>query len=175
LSKFESRIHKQITLTNDEALVVFDLKGGRRTEPLAKQQLATAVAKQVHVGQQILAQQLAANTNNGTLSNFLNSRGIGPAAGGAAFAPFFVRGAVGYQPVITTLTSGATMMVRPAVVSHDRRYVRISPVPSFTGIGQVNTFNFVTGSSGTSNGSSSGSSFGGGSGLGSTSGGSGGF
>ncbi len=174
LSKYESRIHKQIPLTNDEALVVFDLKGGRREEAVEKQQLANAVAKQVHVSQQILGQQLAAAANPATLTSFLNSRGIGPANGGVAFAPFFLRGAVGYQPVITTLPSGATMSVMPAVVLHDRRYVRVSPMPFFSGVSQVNTFNYVTGSSGTSNGSSSGSSFGGGSGLGGTSG-SGGF
>jgi len=175
LSKHESHIHKLIPLNDDEALIVFDLKGGRRTEPLAKQQLANAVAKQVHVSQQILGQQLAAAGNAGSLNSFLNSRGIGPAVGGAAFAPFFARGAVGYQPVITVLPSGAQMTVRPAVVSHDRRYVRVSPVPFFSGISQVNTFNYVTGSSGTSNGGSGGSSFGGGSGLGGTSGGAGGF
>ncbi len=110
LSKFESRIHKQIPLKDDEALIVFDLKGGRRAEPVEKQQLATAVAKQVHVGQQILGQQLAAAANPGTLGSFLNSRGIGP-ANGVAFAPFFLRGAVGYQPVITVLPSGANMTV----------------------------------------------------------------
>ena len=167
LSKSESHIHKQIPLTDDEALIIFDLKDGRRTEPLAKQQLANAVAKQVHVGQQVLAQQLAAAANPGSLAAFLNSRGVGPAMGGQAFMPFFMRGAVGYQPVITVLPSGANMSVAPAVVSHDRRYVRVSPVPFFSGIAQVNTFNYVTGSSGTSNGSSGGSggSFGGGSGL----------
>ena len=87
LSKFESRIHKQIPLTSDEALVIFDLKGGRRAEPVEKQQLATAVAKQVHVSQQILGQQLAAATNTGTLNSFLNSRGIGPATGGLPSPP----------------------------------------------------------------------------------------
>ena len=87
-----------------------------------------------------------------------------------------MRGAVGYQPVITVLPSGANMTVAPAVVLHDRRYVRVSPTPFFSGVSQVNTFNYVTGSSGTSNGSSGGSGFGGGSGLGGSSGsGSGGF
>lgn len=176
LSKYESHIKKQIALTDDEALIIFDLKGGRRKEPLAKQQLANAVAKQVHVGQQILAQQLAANSNPGSLGSFLNSRGVGPASAGLPFSPFFLRGAVGYQPVITVLPSGANMSTN-AVISHDRRYVRVSPLPFFSGISQVNTFNYVTGGSGTSNGSSGGgSSFGGGSGLGGgTGGGSGGF
>ena len=109
LSKFESRIHKQISLTDDEALVIFDLKEAGAKSRSAKQQLATAVAKQVHVGQQILGQQLAAASNPGSLASFLNSRGIGPANGGWSFAPFFLRGAVGYQPVITVLPSGANM------------------------------------------------------------------
>ena len=117
---------------------------------------------------------MAAAANPGTLGSFLNSRGIGP-SNGVVFAPFFLRGAVGYQPVITVLPSGAMMTVAPAVVLHDRRDAGVSPIPTFTGIGQVNTFNYVTGSSGTSNGGQSSSGFGGGSGLGGTSGGSGGF
>ena len=35
------------------------------------------------------------------------------------------------------------------VVSADRRYVRISPSPFFTGIGEIFTFNFVDGQGGT--------------------------
>jgi len=163
----ERLVRKQIPLTNDEALIVFDLKDGRRTEPMSDRQVANAVAgtvaKQVAVGQQILAQQLAKQDATPTAS-FYRSRGIpveaegaaaGAAADGGAAVPFFARGAVGYQPVLTTLTSGASMFAR-AVVSADRRYVRVSPTPNFTGIGEVNTFNFVSGSSGTSNGGNTG-------------------
>jgi hypothetical protein len=47
-------------------------------------------------------------------------------------------------------------MMTSAVVSADRRYVRVSPSPLFSGVTEVNTFNYVTGSSGTSNGAGGG-------------------
>jgi len=49
---------------------------------------------------------------------------------------------VGFQPVITTLSEGVSMSAM-AVVSGDRRYVRISTVPAFTAITDVFTFSFL--------------------------------
>ena len=77
---------------------------------------------------------------------------------------FGFNGIVGYQPVITSLPKGASMTTS-AVISADRRYVRVSPTPFFSGITEVNTFNYVTGSSGMSNGAGGGG-FGGGGGSG---------
>jgi hypothetical protein len=66
-------------------------------------------------------------------------------APGTGFPPFFgPNAAVGYQPVITTLPEGVNMFAR-AVVSADRRYVRITCTPLFSGVGNVTTFNFQTG------------------------------
>jgi hypothetical protein len=61
--------------------------------------------------------------------------------------PFFRRGAVGYRPQITTLPEGAGFQAT-AVISADRRYVRVSPVPFFSQVNEVSTFNFVTGQGG---------------------------
>jgi hypothetical protein len=78
------------------------------------------------------------------------------------------------MPVITTLPSGASMMAT-AIVSADRRYVRISPAPFFTQIGEIYTFNFVTGAQGTNGGGGAGGGgFGGGGGGGGFGGGGGG-
>ena len=55
------------------------------------------------------------------------------------------------MPVIQPLPSGAGFQVN-GVVSADRRYVRVSPFPTFTGVGSVTTFNLQTGSQGTSAG-----------------------
>jgi hypothetical protein len=55
------------------------------------------------------------------------------------------------MPILTTLPSGATMFVS-GVVSHDRRYVRVTPSPNFTGVGAVTTFNLQQGTTGTSAG-----------------------
>jgi general secretion pathway protein D len=57
------------------------------------------------------------------------------------------------QPVIVVLNEG-TMMTIQAVVSDDRRYVRLTVVPFFTQIGDVQEFTFE-GSSSTTNSSSS--------------------
>src|SRR4029079_6719707 len=56
------------------------------------------------------------------------------------------------QPVIVVLNEG-TMMTIQAVVSDDRRYVRMTIVPFFTQIGDVDTFTFE-GSSSSTNSSS---------------------
>lgn len=51
---------------------------------------------------------------------------------------------VGFAPVITTLPQGTSLGVG-AVVSPDRRYVRINATPFFSRIGRVHTFNLKTG------------------------------
>jgi hypothetical protein len=54
---------------------------------------------------------------------------------------------VGYQPEITYFDEGTTLTTQ-AVVSADRRYVRVYVEPVFSGIGQVTQFNSVSGESG---------------------------
>jgi general secretion pathway protein D len=56
--------------------------------------------------------------------------------------------AAAQQPVIVVLSAGTTLTVQ-AVVSNDRRFVRLTVVPFFSNIGAVNTFTF-TGSQTTS-------------------------
>jgi general secretion pathway protein D len=57
------------------------------------------------------------------------------------------------QPVIVVLNEG-TMMTIQAVVSDDRRYVRLTVVPFFTEVGDVQEFTFEGSSSTTSSSSS---------------------
>lgn len=54
------------------------------------------------------------------------------------------RRGVGFAPVITWLPQGASMTAG-AVVSPDRRYVRVNVQPFFSTIGPVHTFNMQTG------------------------------
>lgn len=61
--------------------------------------------------------------------------------------------AAAQQPVIVVLNEG-TMMTIQAVVSDDRRYVRMTIVPFFTQIGDVDTFTFEGSSSTTSSSAS---------------------
>jgi hypothetical protein len=134
--------HKQIPLDGDQAVAAFDLQNGRRVESLKDFQVANAVQGQMALGNQILAQQIGTASDPGL--------GVTPVID----PRLFLRGAVGYQPVIITLPTG-TNMSATAVVSHDRRYVRITAQPMFSRIPEVNTFNYVAGSGGTSGGTGS--------------------
>jgi general secretion pathway protein D len=65
--------------------------------------------------------------------------------------------AAAQQPVIVVLSSGTFLSVQ-AVVSSDRRFVRLTVVPFFSSIGAVNTFTFTGSSSSTATSSSDGPS-----------------
>jgi len=68
-----------------------------------------------------------------------------PRSAAAGGSPYVLRpGRSGFAPVITWLPSGTTLNVG-AVVSPDRRYVRINAIPFFSQVGPVRTFNFKTG------------------------------
>ena len=64
-----------------------------------------------------------------------------PSGGGGVF------GNVGYSPVIQPISEGVYLQVQ-AVVSADRRYVRLTVQPSFTQIREVRTFTFSGGGGG---------------------------
>ncbi|MBL8830191.1 MAG: VWA domain-containing protein [Planctomycetaceae bacterium] len=143
----ERHLRRQISLVDGEASVALELQNGRRTESLEQTQVVNAVAGQMAIGRAILAQQLSALPDTTTpTSNFV------------PVVPF-AQGAVGYQPVIITLPTGANMSA-VAVVSADRRYVRVTPQPLFSSIPNVSTFNYSSGSSGSSGGGNSGGSTG---------------
>lgn len=65
--------------------------------------------------------------------------------------------AAAQMPVIMVLNEGAALTVQ-AVVSSDRRFVRLTLIPFFSNIGQVNTFTFTGSSSTTQNSDSEGPS-----------------
>lgn len=139
----QKTFHKQIPLDGDQAVASFDMQNGRRTESLKDVQAANAVQGQMALGNQILAQQLSSASDPTVTPTdpYLN--------------PNLFLAAVGYQPVIITLPTGRNMSAT-SVVSHDRRYVRITAQPMFSTIPEVNTFNYAAGSSGTSGGTGSG-------------------
>jgi hypothetical protein len=165
---------KQIPLGDDDAAVVFDLAEGRRQEPLAQRQLANAAQGQMALNRAIIANQIDGLADDSSLAAFAASRGRGAFAVAAAnrFRP-----GVGYMPVIQTLPEG-TMMFASAVISADRRYVRITPSPQFSTIRSVTTFSIQGGASNTSanvGGAGAGGGVGGGGGAGGLGGGGGGF
>ena len=127
---------QQIKLGEQDAVVVFDLDHGRRTEPLQAAQLAGAVKRQKAISRAVLAQQLSGGSDPRAFP--------GAFVGAGRQRPFVIGtgGAVGFQPIIQVLMEG-TIMTITGVVSADRRYVRIGAVPSFNTIGDVTTFTFA--------------------------------
>lgn len=159
-------VSKCLPLENDEIHVRFQLTGGRRTESLREQQVADTAVTHLAIQQQVLAQQIAAAIDPTTLAAAYALRGSVGANGGSEAAvpfPWMLQGAVGYQPVITVLTEG-TRMGAAAVISADRRYVRVSAIPSFSAIAKVTTYNTSSGAQsttagGTGSGGTGGSGF----------------
>ena len=152
---------QRITVPDDsDAMVIFQLEDGGREQPLANEQVQVAINRQEALSRTVLAQQLAGATDTGILPLRGPNRGLTLRE---RLALAGRGGAVGFQPVIQTLPAGTQMSVT-AVVSHDRRYVRITASPSFTGVGNVQTFTFA-GSAGGGGGGLGGGFGGGGGGI----------
>ena len=137
-------MHEQIDLGAQDALVPFVLSDGRRREPLNDHQVASAVSAartNLAVERAVLAQHLSAVSDSEVVSDFFLAcfRGLG----NGGMMPGFGRRMVGFQPQITVLPATTMASISQAVVSADRRYVRMSPTPFFSTIGDVKTFNFA--------------------------------
>jgi hypothetical protein len=146
-----------VTVDDDDTVMAVAFAGGRRQEALADQQVAIA-ARQAAAGRHVLAQQIRMFADPSAIAalNFARAQQFSELNRGP-----FGRGAVGYQPIIAVLPEGANLFAS-AVISADRRYVRVTAVPFFSAISEVNTFNFTTGASGNSQGGTGGQGFGGG-------------
>jgi hypothetical protein len=132
---------EQIPLGEKDAVIIFDLANGRRQESLTEHQLASSAQTQVAISRAVLAQQLNAAANSQAVRDY--DRSIKYAASSGVLGPRGRR-SVGYRPQITTLPEG-TNMTATAVISADRRYVRITAIPLFSVIPEVSTFNFSSG------------------------------
>ncbi|HEX4413867.1 MAG TPA: hypothetical protein VH107_09595 [Lacipirellulaceae bacterium] len=129
---------QQLELSDKDAMVVFDLNHGRRTDPVETAQLAGAIDRQDKISRAVLAQQLDTGSDPSVAPN---PNRFFP--GADPRRPFFGgRNAVGFQPIIQTLPEG-TMFSTVGVVSSDRRYVRVAVEPVFSTIGDVQTFTFA--------------------------------
>lgn len=163
---------KQVDLSDKDALFQVTVQNGHRQQPLVEAELANIRKQQIDLGRTVLGQMATPGTTSSADSDdyadYRRMLAIARRNAGPGFGFPIGRGAVGYTPVIDTLSEGA-MLFTTVVVSHDRRYVRITPTPNFQGIGEVFTFNSATGDQGQNTGGSGG--FGGGTGGGVNSGG----
>ena len=127
----EDRQVLTVPLATEDQIVRVSLQGGRRTELAAVPQIDRA--RLLEPAGRKTALRMMARTGGQAPS--------GAVTGGFAFAG---AGAVGYQPIITVIPDGVTLAAL-AVVSGDRRYVRLSLNPSFTTLTDVLTFSFARG------------------------------
>jgi len=138
-------LREQLELGEKKAIFAFNLDDGRRKEMLAEEQIANVARVQNAIGRQVLAQQLGqfdgSAAERAYAASLAAARGFDPRL---ALAGLGGRGAVGFTIRPTILTEGLSDFTQ-AVISADRRYVRITPQPSITAIGQVTTFNVATG------------------------------
>ena len=117
---------------NTPALVT--LRGGRRTAPAAvTARVPPPPPKRLRLAD--LTDGSVADRQR--LGGRLNQ--LGPGGGGGGIAP----GAVGYRPEIALIREG-TSLAASAVVSADRRFVRLSLAPSFANVTDIFNFSFQT-------------------------------
>jgi len=181
-------IRQDIPLMEQNALVIFEVKEGQRKEKLADAQVEHLADFGRNVGHEMLGQFIGPAAGGGLNNQPANALGdnrqllqeffsdypsLIPGATGGAIGTggvngingFNPQGGVGYMPVITTLPEGASLTTL-AIISADRRYVRISPAPIFSQISDVTTFNFVSGDTGAGGGAGGGAAGGGAGGIG---------
>lgn len=133
----QSRMVRTLQLAGEELGLAVDLPLGRRNEPkhislLARPEPADLAVPRPRVpaGQNPQAAQAR--------RDFLESRAEQDLRNGRP------AGAVGYAPVIQVIPEGSSLSAQ-AVVSPDRRYIRLGIQPAFTTITDVFTFSFLNG------------------------------
>jgi tetratricopeptide (TPR) repeat protein len=144
--KNQTHRHEQITLSENGALIEWDLQDGRRQQSLSDEQLLQTTRNHLAVSRAVIAQQLSLYENSQATKDYERSKKEAARDGRLTVRS---RTRPGYRPVITTLPQGSNMTAT-AVISADRRYVRVTPTPLFSVIGPVSTFNFSSGTTGTS-------------------------
>lgn len=128
---------QQIDLGEKDSIVLFELKDGRRAEPIEDRLLAGAIEQQQAIGQAVLAQQIDSLSDP-------QATPLRPQDRLRRLAQLNRGGAVGFQPQIITLPTG-TSLTANAVASADRRYVIVRPSPLISAVTDVTSFTFAGG------------------------------
>ncbi len=118
-----------IPLDSREKTIRINLNRGRRTELAEVAQYRSRIRKR---------------QKSGSLLQKMGRLNIDEQRAGNDFATSRRKQSAGFQPVVTVLNEGVTMNAL-AVVSGDRRYVRINAFPQFNTITDVFTFSFING------------------------------
>ncbi len=136
---------QQVSIGDTDAAVLLTIDEGRRAEPLEDRLVANAVEDHVALRRELLLKQLDAISDKYAQRQWAGGRQR--AALGERIARVAGPNApVGFQPVITTLSSGIQYTAQ-GVISADRRYVRFAGTPFFSNIPEVTIFNIGSGES----------------------------
>lgn len=143
-----AHVRRQITMSEDPSMVVFELPEGRRTDSVEQHQLVNDIKSQLAVNEiasnrALLAQQITTVSSDrrsgGRTGGSVSLDEGRPRFPGRTPTNLRRRESVGYRPVISLLPEGRTMSVN-AVISADRKYVRITALPFFSQVGNVTEF-----------------------------------
>jgi len=77
-TQFEETMKKQLAVVGDEMLFTIELPAGRRRQPVAEAQVAQDILVQQELSKTILAQQLAALSNDAAVDSLSNTRPKNP-------------------------------------------------------------------------------------------------
>ncbi len=143
-SDSETREARPVTIEGKGTIVNFTLAKGRREDSLEEHTLKTLVDKQMIVGQQVLAQQLAQGSSSTAASEYYGGLVSGGTEGGPILnqdnSNLFRGGVVGYSPEVEFFQISTSLQVQHATTS-DRLYVIVSLTPNFTDLTDVENFN----------------------------------
>ncbi len=151
-------IVKQVEVGEKDNLIQVAVKNGHRKEPIVLAHIEKATRARLELGAAVSYSGSGSSSKEREYERTKDLKNRRSIANNSGKINFPNSADAGYRPNIISLPSGASMGAA-AVVSHDRRYVRLSAIPNFTDIPSVTTFNFVTGSGG--NGGQGGGGFGG--------------
>lgn len=152
-SRLEKTIRQTAKLDGPTVTILFDLENGRRKHLGPKPQKAPEPRGASQMTRQQLIARVRRIGGDPHVAGDENRAGAGPAGqGGARQTAFGVptgafTAGVGFQPVIGLIGEGVSLSAS-AVVSADRRFVRISVAPFFNTLREVQTFSFQGGTQG---------------------------
>lgn len=131
----ESTKVQVIALSEEETVVRVQLQKGRRTQPAAVSSLPNNAAPALPMSRRNRSRivQTSAQSRQAR-DDFLNTRRLAQ--------PGPRRAGIGYQPVVSIIPEGSSLSAH-AVISADRRYVRLRLTPTFSQITDVFTFSFL--------------------------------
>lgn len=135
-----------VILANEDRVIPIDLSKGRRSKksnvsltPKSSQTTSTHSSRN-------LSHAVFSKSARESLNSFRVSRQAGATISTGRQAPFVTGvqniGGIANQPVISVIPEGVSLS-GAAVISPDRRYVRLSLSPQFTNVTEVFTFSFL--------------------------------